>query len=109
MSALLPTYLSRRARTECGATPAPHLTGSSTFHSGTLHSGAASRGRLVVFVIVFITGIGTVLGLALAGGDPAGAVATVAAAGLLAVEIATRLLGPPPPTGSTTFSPSSAA
>jgi hypothetical protein len=49
------------------------------------------RARVVVLVIV----ISAVIGLVFAGQDAPSAVALVAAAGIAAVEIATRLLGAP--------------
>jgi hypothetical protein len=79
---LMPNFLSREARTECGATPAPHAT--------------CSRPRVIVLVIV----VSAVLGLVLGGQDAANALALVAASGIAAVEIATRLLGAPATAGT---------
>lgn len=74
MSSLTPRYLSPEARTECGATP----------------RSAAARARVAVLVVA-----AAALALVLAGHDPASAVALVAAIGIVAAEIATRLLGAP--------------
>jgi hypothetical protein len=74
--------LARTPRTDCGAAPATPA--------------ASTRARVDVLVII----LSSVILLVLTGHDAASAVGIVAAAGIAAVEIATRLLaGRDPATG----------